>query len=160
MSDADETNIGRQFRARQQRDIASLALADLQRSAYSAVLLAVLNRKHPTWKGDLLLDGYKRHLSITVSRMGVQMPTGETRFRDLGRMTGLRPFFQRRDFELFAADGDVSAPRLIGRVDLQIAFLHVSVLSCAGANGGKVKIALLEVQREPLIGPDSHAHPR
>ncbi|MFD0858600.1 hypothetical protein [Roseovarius aquimarinus] len=159
MSDADESNFGRQFRERQQREIARLALAGLKRPAYSGVLLDVPNRKHSTWKGDLLLDGYNRHLTITVCRMRDKRPTGEMRFQNWGRITGLWPFFQRRDFELIAADDHVSDPRLKARIDLQVAVLNISIFFCAGVNGDKLKIALLEVLRASLAGPDSHPHP-
>jgi len=147
MPEAEDINLGRQDREDMRGRIASLALAGLQRPIYAGVFHPLPKRKHPAWTCDLPLDGYNRHLNITFCRKPVRTPARDTELCYRGRMTGLRPFFQRRDFELLPPAGDALGRRLIGRIDLHIAVLKVSVLPCRGADDHRLMIGLLEVQR-------------
>ncbi|SEK64970.1 hypothetical protein SAMN05421666_0593 [Roseovarius nanhaiticus] len=150
MRNTDYTNLGQKDRDNTKDQIARLSLAGLQRSTYAGVFEAVPSQRQTCWTCDLILDGYNRRLNITINRKADPTPAGDAVWRYRGRLTGLHPLFQRRAFDLTAQPGTGSALRLIGRLDLRVAVLCVSVLPCVGADGERRILCLLEVQRTSL----------
>jgi hypothetical protein len=146
---ADIINLGSKDRQNTERRIAELALAGLQRSAYAGVFRMVSPPKTAAWICDLQLDGYNRQLEFKVWCQRLRTSTDDERHHYQGRLSGLRPFFQRCDFDLFAPASNASDQCLIGHIDLHIAMLSMSVLVCKGADGTKRRLGLLEVARTP-----------
>jgi hypothetical protein len=137
----DEVESGRPWRDLEDRVI-DLALAGLQQPVYACVL----HRQPPreTWIGEVLLDGYRRRLRVTMTRRPARAGGHGVHYRV--RLSGLRLAARVRtlDLERMEASG---RPVLAGRLGLGTATLAITVLETETGTGRTRVVCLLEVLR-------------
>lgn len=140
-SENENEGIARPWRDLEDRVI-DLALAGLQQPVYACVL----HRQHEreTWIGEVLLDGYRRRLRVTMTRRPPHAGGHGGRYRV--RLSGLRLAARARILDLERMDAS-GRPLLAGRLDLGAAALAITVLEAETGTGRTRVVCLLEVLR-------------
>ena len=129
------------------QDMARLALAGLRRPAYAGIFRTRSDTRVPAWTAEILLDGYRRSLDVTLARTRGKPeadPGRSASFR--ARITGLRPFAARLDIPMTGSVRNGQSI-LTGSVGLGAAVLHLSAIPSRSADGRPLLHCQLEIRQ-------------
>lgn len=141
-SENENEGIARPWRDLEERVI-DLALAGLQQPVYACVLHRQSQRN--VWIGEVLLDGYRRRLRVTMTRRPARAGGRGVHYRV--RLSGLRLAARARTLDLERIAPACGRPVLAGRLDLGAATLAITVLETETGMGRGHVVCLLEVLR-------------